>query len=316
MGARTPTRGGRYVALHTRMLGDTDLLVLSVEARCLWPLLLLHSADQGLGGRVPADPRRVELVAHLGSVDTTRRALDELLDGRFLIPDEDDPAWLIIRSWAKNQASFLGEAEPEPGSKRSIGQLRRAHRAGSHAAEARPGCPECEADGDRAQCATGDAQETPTLTVVPDAPADEPEPAPARAAKPGGMSEVLEDLRVSLDAAVAEAETPVAAYREALETADAIAQHPEVASRSKDARSSLRNAVLAHALIYYLGDAASRAVIGAANRGAKALGPDGHWWYVVAAAKAAGRSFESERKLTGWLATVAQGERAERKAVA
>ena len=299
---KTPTRGRKFVALHTRLLGDTDILMMSNDARLLWPLLLLHSADQDLRGEVPADPRRVELFAHIGSVQAAASAMAELTAGGFLIPTAD-PARLAIRSWAKNQVETMGtEAAP---SATALANYRRGHAAGTHTDEPRSGCPQCrEASG--AHSATEAIEPpvspspSPSLVPVQDVLVGVDAPLAWR------MSDVLSDVRGELDQSVPSFPTPFAGYMAALSEVEELA--PGVAHLSKDSLGSLRNTVLAHALASLLGAAATQPVINAANRGAKALGANGWARYVYAAVESAQVAFENDRQTIAYLAKVAKGE--------
>lgn len=76
MSARVPQSGGRpWVAVHTWMLNDPDVLLAGNAARALWLSLLLWSARAGTAGVVPSNPRRVATFARLdGGVRGRRRA--------------------------------------------------------------------------------------------------------------------------------------------------------------------------------------------------------------------------------------------------
>ena len=339
---KTPTRGGKFAAFHTRMLNATDLNKLSDQARLLFDRAILFATEQDSGGLIPADPFEIQMFTFLkGGEEACEAARDALLQARFLVPDPDGDDKLLIRAFADNQAAFISAGPTNPVA--SAGQKRRSHRlgghpdhdeqcvtchhdAGAHSKTVDEACELCPGTKPAARLAAmltaapakgaplahsaqahGEAPVQDTLVTVP---------ALKQTPKRGRISEVVADVRESLDAAVPAAETPFSAYREALGMVEIIAANPDVASRSADARGMLLNAVLAHALVTYLGDEATQSVINAANRGAKTIGNDGHLWYLHAAAKASGRLYETERSLIGWLKSVASSSRSEQKAAA
>jgi hypothetical protein len=138
--ARTPRGKSRpWIALFTSLLNDTDLVLAGQDARGLFPYLLLHSAEQGLKGHVPSDPRAVQLFAHLdGGVPAVSAALDSLVGIGKLVRDGDR---LYIRTWDRYQADFGGSATRAASSTASA--LKRWHNEGKHI-RAADGCELCE----------------------------------------------------------------------------------------------------------------------------------------------------------------------------
>jgi hypothetical protein len=158
---KTPRGKSRpWVALFTSLLNDTDLILAGQDARGLFPYLLLHSAEQGLNGHVPADPRAVQLFAHLdGGVEAVQDALDELVAIGKLQRDGDG---LYIRTWRNYQADFGGSNTRSDSNRSSA--FRRYHEEGKHL-EVVEGCELCAATMGR-PVEVNDVGATPKATEV------------------------------------------------------------------------------------------------------------------------------------------------------
>ncbi len=276
-----------WVQLYTTFLGDTDLILAGQNARNLYPLLLLHSAEQGMDGFVPADPRRVQLFAHFDDgVPAVSAALDALVACAKLEAVADDPALLYIRTWADYQADLGGSTTRSSSMK--IASLRRYHAAGKHAVP-RTECPLCN------------------VTEAGPGTAAQP-PAKDRHADPGTARRV-EEFR-SCFSQVFAAMDRLPAYRFLLAQADELAAAD--GGVSVDLREELRDAVLADALGYYLGGAVASESYPAASRAARALSSeDGHYWWLLAAQRSAGVEFNQPTKVISYLTKVAAGLRSD-----
>ena len=133
MSARVPQSGGRpWVAVHTWMLNDPDVLLAGNAARALWLSLLLWSAQAGTAGVVPADPRRVATFARLdGGVPEVADALAALVAQGLLVDGPKDGTY-AIGAWAETQADLGGSttrsASTSSSVRRSPGSFRTARR--------------------------------------------------------------------------------------------------------------------------------------------------------------------------------------------
>ena len=303
-----------FVRLQTAYISDADLIILGQDARHAAPLFLMYSGQHGLCGRIPSDPRRVQTFLMMdGGVPAAQAVVEKLLEAQFLV-ETDDPAWLAVRSWAKFQIDAAGSATRSPSNSRAA--LEQHHRNGKHPKLDREGCPLCaqgvpsaapaanddvpppaEVPADYDERAVAPEPEQPTLVAVSDAP------------KVPTTRELVADIIEALDENVAAADLPAREYVTALEEAASFADEVKAAGVAKNPHGSFRNAILGHALKFYLEDAATQTVINGANRGAKALGTDGHAWYVHAAALAAKNTFSSDKHLLGWLNTTATNAR-------
>lgn len=307
---KTPRGKGRpWIPLYTTFLGDTDLLLAGQNARTLVPLLLLHTADQGLCGLVPSDPRAVQLFAHYDhGVSAVRDALTALVEAGFLV-DSDRAGFYLIRTWGRYQTDLGGSQTRSAAAAASA--LLRWHREGKHVGDADDRCGLCNGDvvqlpaGPAAAAENTTASQAATYPAGAQAPPIEvPDEVPDVRTMAGAVAYFRSTIADSLAAAV----TPFAGYMQALRNAQEFAV--TVGDLSGDALGALNNEVLAHAFLNFLGQDTDHLVIAASNKGAKALGTGGHRWYVHAALLGASEEFKSNRHAIGWLRKVALSERA------
>ena len=275
MSARVPQSGGRpWVAVHTWMLNDPDVLLAGNAARALWLSLLLWSAQAGTAGVVPADPRRVATFARLdGGVPEVADALAALVAHGLLVAGPQDGTY-AIGAWAETQADLGGSTTRSTST--SAAKFRSAHEAGKHSGGQRKGC---------ALCAAG----RPGLAVVPEPPepdggsreGDSPEGPPL-----GGARELVAEFRATFAGVLEDCPTRLDGYRVLLDAARGLGDaHAGLSPRLGPA---LAHEVLADALGHYLGIGPD--VLPRAYRGANALSEDnGAYWWILAAQDAAGR---------------------------
>jgi hypothetical protein len=297
---KTPRGKGRpWVALHTTLLLDPDMMLASNAAWRLMMVSLLWSADQGQAGRVIADPRKLNLFCHLeGGPAQVADALSELRDLEVLVDDPDgDDGYLYVRSWDRYQSDFGGSTTRSGSS--SVAKFTASHEKGNHEPDKlgyKDGCPLCQAGA-------------PAAEQHPES-ADEPDTSPT--AGKMGMREAQKDFRDTFEADLAEHSSPFEGYVALLKKADDFAEL--LTGLSKNPRGALRNDVLAHAIHNVVDEKVSWPAITRANSAAKALGDDGHKWWVHACVLAAGKKFENEDHLINWMTTTAQRARAKQVA--
>ena len=156
MSARVPQSGGRpWVAVHTWMLNDPDVLLAGNAARAPWLSLLLWSAQAGTAGVVPADARRVATFARLdGGVHEVADALASLVAHGLLVAGPQDGTY-AIGAWAETRADLGGSTTWSAST--SAARFRSAHEAGKHSGGQRKGCALCD-------------EGRPGLAVVPEPP--------------------------------------------------------------------------------------------------------------------------------------------------
>ncbi len=188
MSARVPQSGGRpWVAVHTWMLNDPDVLLAGNAARALWLSLLLWSAQAGTAGVVPADPRRVATFARLdGGVPEVADALAPLVAYGLLVAGAQDGTY-AIGAWAETQADLGGSTTRSAST--SAAKFKSAREAGKHSGGQRKGC---------ALCAAG----RPGLAVVPESPGPEggsPDGGSAEGLPQGGARELVAEFRATCD---------------------------------------------------------------------------------------------------------------------
>ena len=280
MSARVPQSGGRpWVAVHTWMLNDPDVLLAGNAARALWLSLLLWSAQAGTAGVVPADARRVATFARLdGGVPEVADALAALVAQGLLVEGPKDGTY-AIGAWAETQADLGGSTTRSAST--SAAKFKSAHEAGKHSGGPRKGC---------VLCAAG----RPGLAVVPEPPGpdgesrdgyspdgDSPEVLPL-----GGARELVAEFRATFAGVLQDCPTRLDGYRVLLDAARGLGDaHAGLSPRLGPA---LAHEVLADALGHYLGSGPD--VLPRAYRGANALSEDdGAYWWILAAQDAAGR---------------------------
>ena len=230
MSARVPQSGGRpWVAVHTWMLNDPDVLLAGNAARALWMSLLLWSAQAGTAGVVPADPRRVATFARLdGGVPEVADALAALVAQGLLVAGPKDGTY-AIGAWAETQADLGGSTTRSAST--SAARFRSAHEAGKHSGGQRKGC---------ALCAAG----RPGLAVVPEPP--EPESGSREGDSPegpplGGARELVAEFRATFAGILEDCPTRLDGYRVLLDAARTLgAEHAGLSPRLGPALVPLR----------------------------------------------------------------------------
>jgi hypothetical protein len=234
---RMPKSKGRpWIALHTTMLTDTDLLMAGNAARLLAPTVLLYCAQQGTD-HIPADARRVALFAHLdGGISETVEALEALVRIEFLV-EGDLPETYRVRNWARFQADLSGSTT-RPESMRRV-RYAEAHNAGKHADEVREGCQLCEAATPVRKAAK--PAKAKALPVA--AEAEGPTAADIR-------QRVWDRCDKALEIAEADGVDPVEAYIAVY--ADAVAASTKYADVKGIGEATLPNTVVSHAATTFL----------------------------------------------------------------
>lgn len=294
------TRGRAFVALDVSILGDTKLVLCGQNARTLLPLLMAHSAQQGTDGRVPSNPREVQLFAHFDRGERAVGAALTALVGAGYLLEDSDPDWMLLADWARVQPDF-GGSQTRPATA-SASALMRWHREGKHDVRLNAECGLCN------DAAVRDEQVSDASAVSSDptghAAAGATVPAPA-------LGAFLADWRAALDNDIPAASSPGAGYLLALESADECAA--ALPGLSIEHRGLLQDEVLAHALAYFLGLEPSKTLVTSASRAAKALGPDGHRWWIQAIANSAHVEFDDTRHAVRYLTKVAKSCKADSK---
>jgi len=143
--AKTPNFARAWVALQTSILTDGEFMLCSDGARLLLVLSMPLSAAQGLEGRIPADPRHLQLIVRLqDGVPACVAALQELRDAGGIVQDdpEGDPKYLYLRDWEKCQFDKGGSTTREESNRKAA--LRNGHNSGKHADDPRSSCELCQ----------------------------------------------------------------------------------------------------------------------------------------------------------------------------
>ena len=202
MSARVPQSGGRpWVAVHTWMLNDPDVLLAGNAARALWLSLLLWSAQAGTAGVVPADARRVATFARLdGGVPEVADALAALVAHGLLVDGPKDGTY-AIGAWAETQADLGGSTTRSAST--SAAKFKSAHEAGKHSGGQRKGCALCDAG-------------RPGLAVVPEPP--EPDDGSREGDSPkgpplGGAHELVAEFRATFAGVLQDCPTRLDGWR-------------------------------------------------------------------------------------------------------
>ncbi|GAA0984617.1 hypothetical protein ENKNEFLB_02091 [Nocardioides aquaticus] len=316
--SKTISKSQGWVPLQTAMLNDDDLLLCSVATRLLAVVVLLYAADQGTGGLVPTNPRKVQLHARFGSVDEVQAAMGELVDMDYLVPTTD-PGYFLIRSWARYQTDLTGQ--------QAAALVRWHHHTTKGHFEKTVGCSACDAGvpfvderDQQAQEGVQEPQNAPQGSAAPvegsSAPATEaptagatPRPSSQHAAGAAkfGTRQLVTEFREEFPAVFAST-TRLEGYRALLSEAEALAK--EHADLSPKVRGELFNAVLGDALEHYLGDKLTGKDYAACYAGAKALNErDGYYWFILAAQSSATVDFTG--KPVAYIKTIASNKRAE-----
>lgn len=297
MAAKIRTKGRAFVALDVSILGDTKLILCGQNARTLLPLLMAHSAQQGTDGRVPSNPREVQLFAHFDRGERAVGAALTALVGAGYLVEGDDRDWLLLNDWARVQPDF-GGSETRPATA-SASALLRWHREGKHNVNVNAECGFCNG--------------TVRAEQVSVAPEVEVDPAAHLGAGSSASSPTMEAFltqwRAAMDDEIPAASSPGAGYLLALESADECAA--ALPGLLDAQRGLLHDEVLAHALTYFLGLELDETLISSAGRAAKALGPDGHRWWIQAIANSAHVEFDDTRHAVRYLTKVAKSSKAE-----
>ncbi|WP_375425517.1 hypothetical protein [uncultured Friedmanniella sp.] len=286
----TPSTSMTWLSLHTKILSDARFMRLSDSARLAFLLLLPLTAAQGLNGLVPSDAGDVQFVIRLkGGEDATAQAIAELLSCGLLVTTDDDEQ-LLISGWSKNQRPDKGGSETRPASS-SRGQLIRYHNEGKHAEKPQEKCELCQ----QAPPAVKAARKSLTKAATNDEPT---------------MTEMLADFRtVTIPEFLSASGSPFEGYIRALGEAETLAAVAEELKLSDKPLGALRNEVLAHALRNLVDESISYPAITRANKAAKALGDDGHKWWVHACVASASRKFADEDHIINSLTGTAQRAR-------
>lgn len=312
---RTPLVGRPFIARHTATLGDTKLILLGNAARLAHADMQLMSAQQGLDGLVPMNPRELNIGLQLdGGIPEVVEVVEALCAIGKLVDSEEDGYWYMT-DWPNTQAD-LGNSTSRP-KKSKVSAFRRYHGAGAaaHPANATAGCMWCAA-GVPSPCTNAqlDDLEAPSPTDVPTAPtapASDVQGAldvnvPAAPAK-RTMNAALAEFREAIPADLAAFDSSFEGYIALLGAADEFADL--LGDLSKNPRGALRNEVLAHALRNLVNEDITQAGVNRASSAAKALGADGHKWWVHAVVLRAGQPYNDEKHCLNDLTKVAREER-------
>ncbi|MGY2703303.1 hypothetical protein [Nocardioides sp. HB32] len=300
---KTPRVGRPYVARHTSTLLDTQLILGGNTVRLVNADLQLFSAMQGLEGLVPKNSRELNIALQLdggpAEVETATAALVRM--GK-LVDSARDGFWTLT-DWELTQADLSGSLTRSDSEKKA--QPIRRHNEGAHADKKRDNCELCQQGVPSVDLRE---QQAPLTQETPN---DQPAPVatPAAPAK-RTMKAALADFREAIATDLPSFPTPFEGYTAMLDAADELA--PLLADLSKDPRAALRNEVLAHALRNLVDEEMTYSGIARANKSAKALGADGHNWWLHAAVLRAGQPYEDEKHCLNDLTTVARGERSKK----
>lgn len=312
-------RGRDFILLYTSIQTDRTVRGLSDAAFRAYVTGLAEAGVSRTQGIIPAATKAVADMAALegGSV-AAEAAIEELLDARLL--EKVDGHSMAYPNWSRFQPALKDEKARSADAQASANA--RWHRQGNHPNADVSNCELCErgfpSGGDPAVPAEppGALEEPPAwmdethtstepvepvqyaLVAVPDVP------------KPPTSQEMVADIIAALDDHIAAADLPAREYLTTLAEVSTLADQVKEAGHLKYPHGAFRNAVLAHAVRYFIGDHVTKAVINAANRGAKSLGTDGHAWYIHAASLAATGQFENDKHLIAWLSRTATNARA------
>lgn len=305
-------RGRPFVLLYTSIQHDRAVQSLSDAAFRVYVTGLAEAGLTLTEGVVKTSPKLVAYMASLdGGAAAAGPAVEELLEVGLLVAVDGKSA--AYPSWTKYQPAWDDAAAVAERGRRDA--LAGHHKNGKHPTLDREGCPLCEQGVP--SVASAPAGVPPVAEVPPDydertVPPEPTNPAPVVVPDPPKLPtsrQLVAGIAEDLDERIATAELPAREYVAALTEANDLADWAKENGIGKNPHVPLRNAVLAHALKFYLGDQASQTVINGINRAAKALGPEGHAYFIQAAHESANETFESERHAIKWMTTIATNAR-------